>query len=229
MLKAAVCDIGHVIARGSILNVILAAIGKGQHAKKLYDARQFYSRSTAEFDTWTTEVIEDKVAALQGLSRAELMPLLDGVTMTPGFDRFIRQASKLGVPVLLVGAVPDAIAHLLIQKWGLECQNLLVRGTELLVEDEKIVGLRSVCTPTKKREIVESWLASRGIKACEAIYIGDSVGDLLAMSLFPKENRVAINASMQLVRAFCGHCVEDSFSEITALTESLVLGDNARQ
>ncbi|BBA32227.1 hypothetical protein sS8_0259 [Methylocaldum marinum] len=226
MLKAVVCDIGHVIARGSILNVVLAEIGRHDCAKKLYDAQRFYTCSTAEFDSWVREVIEEKIAALQGLSFRELKPLLSHVSMTPCFDDFIRRTGQLGLPVLLVGAVPAMIARLLLQLWNIEHPHVSVMGTELIIDNERIAGVRSVCTPTKKLEAVERWLELNGIESEDAIYIGDSVGDLIVMSSFPKRNRIAINASIQWVRAFCNYCVEDSFSEIAAVVEALTLGEN---
>lgn len=226
MFKAVVCDVGHVIARGSILNVILADIGRSDCARKLYDSHQFYSRNSDEFEIWVEDVIREKVAALHGLSEEMLLNPLKNVSMTPQFDHFIRQTGKLGIPVLLVGAVPEIIVHLLLKLWNLDYEHISIGGTKVFINDGKIADLQSVCTPMKKREIVESWIYDQCFDKNEVMYIGDSVGDLFAMSLFPKKNRIAINASLQLVKVFCDFFVEDDFSEITALIDTMTILEN---
>lgn len=211
MVKGIVCDVGHVIAHGSILNRVLNRLGMPYVATRLYDLNEFYALDKIAFERSVESKMVDKMQVLRAISPDIISSVFRAIEMTEGFSRFVDLAREKQIAFTLIGAVPDVYIRMLLKVWSFDVSSINIMASKY-VEN----GF-AVLTPSMKRESTLRWLADHAISPDEALYIGDSVGDLDAMACLPKSGRVAFNSTSGLVRAFCGHHFDGSFGGLIDL------------
>lgn len=201
-IQGLVCDVGHVIVQESVLNHVLARLGRNSAARVLYDMNVLADAGEEEVERWVDGVIREKLDAMVGEELAVLQRLVGELPLTPGLPELIQACHQSGVPVMLMGAVPAFMAEAMLHKANLTVQR--VAGTHIVVEGGQLTGVAEVCTPIRKAAAVEQWFKDRQIIPDQAVVIGDSIGDLPAMGLVPRQNRIGFNAHHPRVIAHMG-------------------------
>ena len=212
-VRGIVCDVGHVIIRDSVLNHVLRRIGAHDVSRVLYDMRVLAGKDAQEVERWVDAVIREKVAAFESRSAREIQDIAREVALTPGIRRLLWVAQRRGVPVLLMGAVPALVTRALLT--GMRVTVDEVVGTDVAVTNGRIGRVRSVCTPLRKAEAVKVWLRRRKLKRRDCVVIGDSIGDVPAMRLVPRCNRVGFNATHRSVKRYVGRNYAANMHELT--------------
>lgn len=194
MGKGIVCDVGHVIVTESILNQILAELGRHDLARSLYDLERLRSCSQLEIENWVETVIREKVGAMKQRSRSEISTILANVKLTPGFREMVSAVAGRGFSLMLMGAVPEFVTEILIRDFRHEVD--YVAGSSVSFDaDDRIIDTTYVLTPLRKARKAAEWMNARGIKPAECWVIGDSsIGDLPTMEIVPFHNRIGFNA-----------------------------------
>ena len=210
--RAIVCDVGHTIIAESVLNHVLARLGRLGAVRVLYDRSVLTIENEVQMEAWVEQVIREKVDAMQGVDVSSVLRFASQVPLTPGFDQLLDRALSSQVPFMLMGAVPTLITEALIAPMRRAISN--IAGTEVVTVNGQIDRVTRVCTPRAKAQAVKKWLAAIGIATEETVVIGDSIGDLCAMGLVPKGNRVAFNADPDIV-PFAGRSHSGAMYELT--------------
>lgn len=209
--NALVCDVGHVLTHGSLLNAILKRYCPDAPQRVLYDMDVLADASADEIERWVRDVMTWKVELLKHVSLRDLLDAADAVPVTEGAGQMLRTAAGLGWRVYCVGAVPEPLIAALIARLEIEVE---YAGTSVCVADDRITGVERVLTPRGKRFAVERWMARYDVDARRTVVIGDSIGDLPMMSLVPFANRVAFNAQAERILAFCAHGYSGSMTPL---------------
>lgn len=194
VVKAIICDVGHVIYQGSALNFILKRIGKTDVARLLYDMKVLEGARDEEIEAWVKEVIREKVDAMRGRAPAEIAGIAREIPFTRGFPELLGAAARRGVRVALMSAVPTFVIEASLQGLGAEVDRIL--GTSVRLDELGLIAAADeVCTPRQKAARVAGWMRERSLDPGDCAVVGDSLGDLHAMALVPAENRISFNAS----------------------------------
>jgi phosphoserine phosphatase len=217
VFRGIVCDIGHVITQSSILNHLLREIGRADLATRLYDPLIWQSGSNGNFEASVRAGMTRKIQALAGLSHSEIEALLRNVPLTHGLKEFVDFVRGEGIRLAFVGAVPSAISLLLLKRALGDTSLLEVRGSDIEWRDGRVHSAGWICTPEEKRDFLVHWMSRTSLPASRTAYVGDSVGDIGAMSVLEKANRVGMNATEPSVLGFVGHAFEKSFAPLTRL------------
>lgn len=210
---AIVCDVGHTIIAESVLNHVLARLGRLGAVRVLYDRNVLNLANETQIEEWVEQVIREKVEAMRGVEVSSVLRLASQVPLTPGFDHLLDRAQASDVPVMLMGAVPTLVTEALVAP--LRGAISTIAGTEIVTLNGQIDRATKVCTPRAKASAVMKWLTARGIATEETVVIGDSIGDLCAMRLVPKGNRVAFNADDLDVIQFAGRSHSGAMYELS--------------
>lgn len=214
MLRGMVCDVGHVVSQGSVLNHVLKKIGRADKATLLYDPIVLQGGSPEAFDATVRSVMTEKIEALRGMMRPELAELLSDVPLTDGLAELVEFARSEGLELVFVGAVPATITRMLLER-ALPCaQSITITGSSIDWHQKQLTGATWVCTPGDKREVLLHWMSERGLRSECVAYIGDSIGDIAAMSVLPRQNRIAFNAASDAVLRAAGHAFKGSFRPV---------------
>lgn len=211
--KAIVCDVGHTIIAESVLNHVLARLGRLGAVRVLYDRNVLNPANEVQIEEWVEQVIREKMEAMHGVEVSSVLRFASQVPLTPGFDQLLDRALANDVPVMLMGAVPTLITEALVAPLRGAISN--IAGTEVTTSNGQIDRVTRVCTPRAKAHAVIQWLTAHGIATDETVIIGDSIGDLCAMGLVPRGNRVAFNADDPDVVQFTGRSHRGAMHELS--------------
>ncbi|HFD87106.1 MAG TPA: hypothetical protein ENJ35_05480 [Gammaproteobacteria bacterium] len=201
MIDAIVFDVGHVLVQGSMLNYMLAELYPSMDLKVLYEPSVIVGASKHQIDKWVEETMSEKIRLLSPRPVSELIHRSAKVPVTPYAGELLAEASKCGVNVLCVGAVPGFLTGPLLERLG---SNTPFICTYVDIRDDRIADIGPVVTPTRKSHEVQKWMDSNGSDPARTIIVGDSLGDLEMMKLVPRKNRIAFNATHDHVVDFCG-------------------------
>jgi phosphoserine phosphatase len=211
--RAIVCDVGHTIVMESVLNHVLSGLGQTGAVRVLYDRTVLDPDDEARTESWVDEVIREKVRAMHGVEVNWICQLATQVPLTPGFGQLLDLAKAEKVPVMLMGAVPRFVTEALVSRFSTAIANIV--GTEVVIRDGRVDLATRVCTPLGKAGAVLRWLSEIGIAPNDAVVIGDSIGDLPAMRLVPKVNRVAFNTDDPAVLQVAGRSHSNAMYELS--------------
>lgn len=220
ILKGIVCDVGHVVTRGSVLNHILQKIGRKDAMSLLYDCSAAESGSAEDFDTAVRFKMFRKIQALRGLGRSELKELLNDVPLTHGLASFVEFARRVELRLAFVGAVPASITALLFERALSDTQGPEIIGSSIQWRDGHVFDAGWICTPTEKHEAFVNWMSRNGLTRTGTVYIGDSIGDIPAMTALPRNNRIGFNATNPSVLSASGCAFEKSFDPVISYLEA---------
>lgn len=200
--NALVCDVGHVLTHGSLLNAILQRLHPDIPQRILYDMSALAGAAPDYIERWVTEVMSWKIGMLSTIPLQELVAFVGTIAVTPGAEQLLKTAINLGWKTLCVGAIPEPLIAALMYRFDVASE---YAGTRVSVDSGIITGVEQVLTPAQKMNVVQSWQRRHGLDTDRTIVIGDSIGDLPMMSLVPYQNRIAFNAQTQKLRSFCAH------------------------
>lgn len=207
-----ILDVGHVIVPGSILNHVLQRLGSDRVAEVLYDMSVLEDANADELDAWVAHVIERKLAALFGLPVKRLQGCACELPLTPGLDDCVHWAATNDIEVRLIGAVPTMFTRALLRHNGIRVA--AVAGTVVHTNAGCLTGVREICTPSRKAQIVSEWISAADLKPAQVTVVGDSIGDLPMMRLVPLRNRIGFNATHSQVKQCVGQTLSHSMVNI---------------
>ncbi len=210
-VEAIIVDVGHVLVRGSLLNGMLVDRYPGLTPKVLYDPTVLRSASQKTIDRWVASTMTEKVNLLSPDPVSELIKASARTLPTPFAREFLSTAMDRGKDVICVGAIPEFLIAALLKRLGVEVQFI---GTRVDIEDDYIVGVGPVLTPTRKKNEARKWMEQAGVDPVETVVIGDSLGDLEMMRLVPRKNRVAFNATEKAVLDLCERRYASSMEQL---------------
>jgi len=211
LFDSIVLDVGHVLVQGSLLNGMLQNIYPAMKPKVLYDPSVIIGASKRKIDAWVEATMTEKIELLSSCSVSELIDLSAMVPATPHARELLLAARNHGLSVLCVGAVPDFLIGALLDHLGVDVPFV---GTRVHVKADRIIGVGSVLTPTKKMKEVRKWMDDGQMNPAMVAVVGDSLGDIEMMKLVPRRNRIAFNATQKDVLDFCARSYASSMDKL---------------
>ncbi len=167
-------DMDSTLIEAEVIDELAAAAGVGEQVAEITERAM---RGELDF----TESFHERVALLKGLSGDVLQEIAEGLPVTEGAERLIRNLNSLGYTTVILSGGFNYFGNYLKEKLGID----YVFANELDMEDGIVTGkvTGTVVDGNRKAQLLREIAEKEGIRLEQTIAVGDGANDLPMLSI----------------------------------------------